>query len=140
MHMPHTRIEKHLRPLAVATNVTQANNARLDVVLLTLAYIFYIYCDVTYDTVVRDAIHSSLEKRWKKADQEVFILAILFNPYVRKKCFNRENPLFTEASLWGMVTRCYSRMFPESEHGRPNWEMPATSVYGLSLRLGDVLR
>ncbi|KAH9931247.1 ribonuclease H-like domain-containing protein, partial [Fomitopsis serialis] len=104
-------IEKSLRPLAIATYATEANNARLDIVLLTLGHLYHIFSSL------------DLEKRWKQADQEVFVLAVLFNPYLRRKAFNPDNALFTEASLWGMVDRCFRRMFPSPEYAPPDYEM-----------------
>ena len=61
------------------------------------------------DPEVRDGILGSLEKRWAKADQEVFILAGFFNPYIRTKCFNRAS--LTEAGLYRMAERVYLRIF-----------------------------
>ncbi|KAI0710277.1 hypothetical protein C8Q72DRAFT_755188, partial [Fomitopsis betulina] len=72
-------LEKHLCPLAITTNATQANNACLDIILLTLGHLFHIFSDPEYNMAIHDTIYKSLEKRWKQADQEVFILAVLFN-------------------------------------------------------------
>lgn len=59
----------------------------MDQVLLTLGNLFRIYAAAHVDSDTRRCVHASLEKRWKAADQEVFILAVLFNPYVRATCF-----------------------------------------------------
>ncbi|KAI0729817.1 hypothetical protein C8Q72DRAFT_777369, partial [Fomitopsis betulina] len=110
-------LEKHLHPLAIATNATQANNVCLDIVLLTLGHLFHIFSDPEYNMAIRDTIHKSLEKQWKQADQEVFILAVLFNLYLCWRCFNLENPWFTEVSLWMMVDKCFHHiMAPPDYH------------------------
>jgi hypothetical protein len=51
----------------------------------------------------------SLEKRWAKADQEVFILAVFLNPYIRRRCFSRS--ALTEADLYNMAARVFERLF-----------------------------
>ncbi|EPQ49944.1 hypothetical protein GLOTRDRAFT_23281, partial [Gloeophyllum trabeum ATCC 11539] len=86
-------VQRHLEPFAIAANVTQANNARLDVVLMTLANLYRVFSDPT--------------------EREVFLLALVLNPYVRTRCFNRRNPLVTPGSLWQMVQRQFHRMFGE---------------------------
>ncbi|KAI0072875.1 hypothetical protein K474DRAFT_1650318 [Panus rudis PR-1116 ss-1] len=70
-----TEIKTHLEPLAIAANVSQSTSTRLDQVLLMLANLYRIYGTTTLDEHVRSTIHGSLEKRWKKADQDIYILA-----------------------------------------------------------------
>ena len=102
----------HLEPLAIAVNATQSNHARLDIVLLTLGHLYHTFMDPKYEPDVRNAVLTSLERRWSQAiEQDLFILAVIFNPYVRRRCFNPLNPLFSEASLWNMVEECFTRLF-----------------------------
>ncbi|OBZ67907.1 hypothetical protein A0H81_12375 [Grifola frondosa] len=105
-------VKTHLEPLAIAANVTQSNNARLDVVLLTLGHLFMVYSNLalTMDPTLRSRILESLEKRWAKADQDAFIMAIVLNPYLRRDHFNPHNPMLTEAALWRIFKRVYARM------------------------------
>ena len=73
--------------------VLQASHTRMDHVALTWANLYHIY-----DTVLPasglvnlgtcDAITRSIEKRWKAADQPLFILAVIFNPYTRADAFH----------------------------------------------------
>ncbi|KAJ7041926.1 ribonuclease H-like domain-containing protein [Mycena alexandri] len=58
------RIATHLEPLAIASNVLQAPSCRLDMVLLTLGNLYRIF------------------------DQELMVLAVFFNPFVRTRPFN----------------------------------------------------
>jgi hypothetical protein len=84
-----------LQPLAVASNVTQGDDARLDVVLLTLANLFRIYADErAFKPDIRKVVHASLEKRWAKADRPAFLFAAIFNPYIRRDCFNTRSFIF----------------------------------------------
>lgn len=77
-----SRVQRYLEPLAVATNATQSDSACLDVVVLTLVNLFRIFSDPTLDAAISAAIRASLEKRWCKADHSIFILAVVFNPYL----------------------------------------------------------
>jgi hypothetical protein len=107
--VPLFRIKIILEPLAIAANITQAPHTRLDHVLLTLGNLYRIYSTLEFDGDVRDAIISSLEKRWAKADQEVFIVAVFLNPYIRRRCFSRA--ALTEAELYNMVAHIFERIF-----------------------------
>ncbi|KAL6302503.1 ribonuclease H-like domain-containing protein [Sparassis latifolia] len=97
------RIRTHLEPLAIAMNITQAPHTRLDHVLLTLANLYRIYSSPDTEDQVQSKILDSLEKRWKKADQDVFILAVFFNPYTRGRCFDRA--ALTKNALTAMAKR-----------------------------------
>ncbi|KAK7689437.1 hypothetical protein QCA50_007229 [Cerrena zonata] len=117
-------IKKHLEPLAIAANITQANNARLDVVLLTLGHLYMVFSDVhlAIEPVLRQKVLDSLERRWAKIDQDVFLMAVVLNPYVRLDRFNRQNRNLTEAALWNVFRRVYVRMINEE----PNHELSDT--------------
>ncbi|KII90039.1 hypothetical protein PLICRDRAFT_76459, partial [Plicaturopsis crispa FD-325 SS-3] len=109
-------VEKHLEPLAVAANTTQTDHARLDVVLLTLANLFRIYSSPDMDQAICAAVRASLEKRWAKADRPIFILAVVFNLYVRTSCFC--NPYSTFGQLWPLVRAAFKRFYdiePDTE-------------------------
>jgi hypothetical protein len=103
------RVKTILEPLAIAANITQAPHTRLDHVLLTLGNLFRIYSNPELDNTIRNAILASLEKRWKAADQDVFIVAIFLNPYIRGRCFNRA--AITEANLYNIIARVFERIF-----------------------------
>ncbi|KAL6298032.1 ribonuclease H-like domain-containing protein [Sparassis latifolia] len=108
----HNRIRTHLEPLAIAANITQAPHTRLDHVLLTLGNLYCIYCSADTESNVREKILGSLEKRWKKADQDVFILAIFLNPYIRGRCFNCA--ALTQSALFEMVKLTFMRVFGQA--------------------------
>ncbi|GBE87752.1 hypothetical protein SCP_1104290 [Sparassis crispa] len=106
------RIRTHLEPLAIAANITQAPHTRLDHVLLTLSNLYCIYCSADTESDVHEKILGSLEKRWKKADQDVFILAIFLNPYIQGCCFNRA--VLTQSALFEMVKLTFMRVFGQA--------------------------
>lgn len=106
-------IRSHLEPLAIAANVTQSDFARLDVVLLTLANLFFTFSNPEIEATVRIGIHESLEKRWKKADQPVFLLAVVFNPYIRTRCFHPNSPFKLMRGLWPLVKKTFRRFFDQ---------------------------
>ncbi|KAJ3824934.1 ribonuclease H-like domain-containing protein [Lentinula raphanica] len=106
-------IVTHLEPLAIAANVIQAAHCRLDQVLLTFGYLFYFYSTMRVnDTRGRDAIISSIEARWKKCDQEVFIAAVILNPIYRNQAFS-SIPAFNNAGIQDLMVRLWNRIFPD---------------------------
>lgn len=62
----------------------------------------------SFDEDLRSGIIKSLEKRWKKADQDVFIVAVFLNPFIRDTLFNKE--FLTEAQLYAIVEKVYERI------------------------------
>lgn len=105
-------INRTLEPLAIATNILQSDSTRLDTVLLTLGKLHYIFSDekVFSDAAVRERVTGSLERRWKAAHQEVFIIAVFLNPYLRAGCFNPSNQALTYQGLWNMYRELYTQM------------------------------
>ncbi|KAF8960686.1 ribonuclease H-like domain-containing protein, partial [Flammula alnicola] len=87
-------IASHLEPLAIAANIFQAPTCRLDHVLLTLGNLFSFF---------------------DSTDQELFILAVFFNPYIRAKYFNHEKlPVMT---LFHILRRAFERLMKQSSTG-----------------------
>lgn len=89
--------------------MTQGSRVRLDHVALTLGNLFYIFSFSDIDEEAAAHIVASLEKRWKQADQDVFILAIFFNPYLRHSCFNPQT--ITQSHLYTIAERVFKRFF-----------------------------
>lgn len=108
-------MKTYLEPLAVAANVTQAAHTRPDHVLLTLANLFRIYTAPHLERVIRSRVTESLERRWRAADQDVFILTVFFNPYIRGRCFNRA--ALTMNTLINMARRTFKRFFGVDTNG-----------------------
>lgn len=107
--------QTHLEPLAIAANATQGDAARLDIVLLTLVNLYRIYNDQVFDANIRRVVHASLEKRWRQADQPIFILAVILNPYLRTRCFAPNSSYRTFATLWKLIDTTYKRVFETTE-------------------------
>lgn len=108
-----------LRPFAIASNVTQGDNARLDTVLCTLAHLYHIFSKPSFPECVRRAVLPSLEKRWANADQPIFILAVVLNPYIRARAFHPNSAYRTPAGLRSLVSDAFQRFFGEL----PDYEM-----------------
>ena len=106
------RMKNHLEPLAIAANATQSAFCRLDEVLLTLGtlYMGYSTLDDPQDRTARNAILASIDQRWKKSDQEVFIAAVVLNPYIKTAPF-RQLPFLTNAGLLALFKRLWLRFF-----------------------------
>ncbi|THU89843.1 hypothetical protein K435DRAFT_864863 [Dendrothele bispora CBS 962.96] len=106
-----TKIERNLlRPFAIAANAIQSDNCRLDTSLLIIANLYRIHFQsVTIDAWVRAAILKSLAKCWQKADRNIFILAVVFNPYIRSKTFNPSNQISAPGRIWLLVRAAFTR-------------------------------
>jgi hypothetical protein len=57
------------------------------------------------------AIIDSIEKRWAKADQEVFIAAVFLNPFFKIEPFSSKLRLWSQASIFSLLKRLYKRFF-----------------------------
>ncbi|KAJ7429946.1 ribonuclease H-like domain-containing protein [Mycena latifolia] len=111
-----TRIARHLEPLAIAANVLQSPLCRLDTVLLTLGNLFRIFRNLPIeDAIVRKTLHESLERRWGKTDQQLMILGVFLNPYVRAQCFNRDS--LSANAIFHLVRRAFDRLLGQSSDG-----------------------
>ncbi|KIK96771.1 hypothetical protein PAXRUDRAFT_137755 [Paxillus rubicundulus Ve08.2h10] len=100
-------IKYHLEPLVIAVNVTRSDSGCLDVVLGALANLYQTFMDPTLDQQVCAAVHASLEKCWAKADQPIFILVTVFNPYIQTSCFAISSPLQHFNHIWNLVQMAY---------------------------------
>ncbi|KAJ6526545.1 hypothetical protein B0H10DRAFT_2171950 [Mycena sp. CBHHK59/15] len=116
------RVSRYLTPLAVASNVTQGANTRLDHVLVTLAVLYHRYStDIkSFDCAAHNTvICASLAKRWKalKDDQDFYILAVFFNPFLRAFFFNDDDThSLSRVGLYHVVKRVYTRIFQLSDN------------------------
>ncbi|KAF8967760.1 ribonuclease H-like domain-containing protein, partial [Flammula alnicola] len=103
------KIQKILEPLAIAANVAQASHTRLDHVLLMLGNLVRIFSqNLEFDEDLRLGVLASLEKRWKKADQDVFITAVFLNPFIRGSLLNKAS--LTDIDLYAILERVYERV------------------------------
>ncbi|KAF8844642.1 hypothetical protein BDN67DRAFT_666973 [Paxillus ammoniavirescens] len=122
-------IKRHLEPLAIAANATQSDFTRLDVVLATLVNLYRQFLEPTLDLAVRTAVLASIEKRWAKSDQQIFILALVLNPYIRASAFSRTSPYRMPDKLWDLARKAFLRFYGVE----PNMEFRAAFIqYGCS--------
>ncbi|KAJ7140750.1 hypothetical protein C8R44DRAFT_866446 [Mycena epipterygia] len=119
-----SRMVRHLNPLAIACNVVQAAFCSLDTVLLAFGLLYVKYKILLHeddsglhtdeeDSGVR-AVLNSLEKRWKKAgqEQEVFIAAVLLNPFFKNSPFSLI-PILNRAGIDLTLERLWTRFFQQ---------------------------
>ncbi|KAF8967652.1 ribonuclease H-like domain-containing protein, partial [Flammula alnicola] len=104
------RFVRHLRPLGVAVNVIQSSFCRVDTVLLTFGHLVATYLDMNdpEDRPGCQAIINSIERRWSKADQEIFIAAVILNPVYQTSPFALI-PQLRLAEVVAMMTRLWRR-------------------------------
>jgi hypothetical protein len=98
--------------LAIAANVVQDSFCRLDQVLLTFGFLLMQYHDekMNEDPAGRDAIIASIEARWAKSDQQIFVCAVLVNPFYRTTPFASLS-CFNHAQIRVLLTRLYIRFY-----------------------------
>ncbi|KZT28657.1 hypothetical protein NEOLEDRAFT_1175520 [Neolentinus lepideus HHB14362 ss-1] len=106
------RVKNHLKPLPFAANVTQAAHCWLDQVLLKFGLLVMQYQGMRDpdDKLVADVIISSLEQRWGKADQDVFIAAVILNPFHKIKPLQKLT-IFTNACLFMLMSRLWKHFY-----------------------------
>ena len=106
------RITRYLEPLAIAANITQQSFCRLDQVLLTFSFLMMKYQDPKMNQDLRacQAIRNSIEAWWAKADQKVFVVAVLVNPFYRMSPFQLLT-CFSMAKVRALFTKLYGRFF-----------------------------
>ncbi|KDQ14399.1 hypothetical protein BOTBODRAFT_90844, partial [Botryobasidium botryosum FD-172 SS1] len=108
-------MKSHLQPLAIAANITQAANARLDQVLLTFGVLVKTFSALTAaDAGARDAVLLSIEKRWSKSDQDVFIAALVLNPTIKAGPLKHSSK-FNSAEIYALFVRLWVRFFREPQ-------------------------
>jgi hypothetical protein len=104
----------HLKPLAMAALITQADTSRLDTTLMCMTSIYRTYTKAssTYDAETVKAIIDSLNKRWKKmAEKAAYILAVILNPYLRTDALDPQSKYRDFAEVWILFTDLYGRFF-----------------------------
>jgi hypothetical protein len=105
------RVKGHLEPFTIATNIAQTDFACLHVILLTLANLYRIFSSPEMDPAVRDGVLASLDKRWANADQDIFILSLILNPYIRTDAFHTNSPFRTMRGVWPIFKAAYLWMY-----------------------------
>ena len=105
-----SRMKEILEPLAIANNVAQARYTRLDHIGLTLGNLYRIYNTHSLEAPIHNQVLSSLKKRWRAANQDVFILAMHLHPWIRGHCFAKT---LLRSTLYNMVDKVFHRVFEE---------------------------
>jgi hypothetical protein len=105
-------MKRHLEPLAIATNITQASFCRLDQVLLTFGHLIMQYKSMAdpEDVAGCTAIIESIEARWATADQEIFIAAVILNPFYKSSPFAALQ-FMTNAGIQSMLSRLWQHFY-----------------------------
>ena len=77
--------------------------------MLTLGNLYKTYDKPELEAPIHKHVLASLELRWAAADQDVFILAALFHPWVCTWAFN--NAVLTRMQLMVIADRTFKRIF-----------------------------
>ena len=106
-------IQSHLRPFAIATNITQASHCKLDHALLAFGALYYAFDNLRDegDEPIKVAVMTSLEKRWAKCDQEPFILAVLLNPEIKSSLISARSTFGMANAVYMLCIRLWTRFF-----------------------------
>ncbi|KAJ7229916.1 hypothetical protein GGX14DRAFT_553420 [Mycena pura] len=100
-----------LEPICFGTNINQQDNVRPDKVLLVFVGMFLHFADHPEEEVKKGMV-KRLEKRWKDADQTMFLLALLLNPFDGLSAFGPDagfNPFMLVDLLLTVYRRTQSR-------------------------------
>ena len=81
---------------------------------LTLKYQEMLAASSGEEKVMVSAIIDSLEKRWDKSDQEVFVAAVILNPMYKTKPFAQIRK-FTYASIYSLLVKLWKHFYHGSE-------------------------
>jgi hypothetical protein len=81
----------------------------MDQVLLSFGFLVMQYQQLSDEPVAQKAIIDSLELRWKKADQELFIASVLVNPFYRAEPFAAIR-IMNIAGICALLTRVWKRL------------------------------
>ncbi|KAI6145406.1 hypothetical protein BKA82DRAFT_4357460 [Pisolithus tinctorius] len=100
-----------LEPIAIMTNMHQATHARPEHVVLSFGFLYFKYSQLTdtADSTACKAVLESAEQRWGQCDQEVFIAAVVVNPFYKTSPF-KKIALTTRAgiaALFGHLWLCF---------------------------------
>ncbi|KAH8800134.1 ribonuclease H-like domain-containing protein, partial [Flagelloscypha sp. PMI_526] len=97
-----------LEPICLATNINQQDNIRPDQVLLTFIGMFLHFAQHP-EKEVRDGMTRRLEKRWKDADQPMFLLTLVLNPFEGLSVFGPDSGI-NRFKLLDLVLEVYRRV------------------------------
>ena len=90
--------------IRIAIRVLESDSARLDQVLEQFAKLAAHYLGVEY-------MEASLEKRWAKMDQKLFLVAYVLHPHRRLKYINPELPFSYTFTIAEYASTLYDRFF-----------------------------
>ena len=111
----------HLQPLSLVINFAQAAHCRLDEILIIFGFLISRYLDLhakatsVEERTMIQAIIDSLEKRWSKCNQDVFLAGVILNPLYRIKPFARARK-FTNAGIISLFVKLWGRFYPHTPH------------------------
>ena len=105
-------IKRHLKPLAIAANISQANHIRPDQILLILGLLYLQFSEFkeTDERSMRATMLSAIESRWLKVDQDVFVAALILNPFHKISAFQPLHFL-TTGGVYGLMRRLWVRFY-----------------------------
>lgn len=97
------------------TNIHQAAHARPEHVVISFGFLYFRYSKLVDvdDAPARTAVLESAERRWANCDQEVFIAAVIVNPFYKVAPFSKI-PLTTRAGLATLFGRLWLRFYNTS--------------------------
>ncbi|KAG2360241.1 ribonuclease H-like domain-containing protein, partial [Suillus spraguei] len=89
-----------LEPISLMTNVHQAAQARPENVAISFGFLHFHYSKIDNDTdlAAHTAVLASIKRCWEQCNLEVFIAAIIMNPFYKVSPFQNV-PLTTRAGL-----------------------------------------
>lgn len=116
-------MKRHLRPLALAANISQAAHIRPDQILFIFAmlYVQFRGFEDEDEATIRATMLSAIEARWAKVDQDVFIAAVILNPVHRTRPFSPLN-ILTTGGVYSLFLRLWKRFYGGQDVPQNLWK------------------
>ena len=119
LYWPSTRLLKHYVVYQAIYDTVIFADGRLDQILLTFGSLCMHFNNLRNqdpgDYAGCTAIIDSIEKHWAKADQDVFIAAVILNLFFKCGPFSSKARSWSEASILALLQRLYKHFFSFTE-------------------------
>ncbi len=123
-----------IRPFALVANIIQSNSTHLGTVAMAVFWLYHMYRHPGLDPCVCAMVHASLEKRWKKQNCEVFLLALILNPLICDMCFAANSPFRHFVHVSNLLNSMYKHMWNTNQD--PDFELQDT-LHGYFFKLKE---
>jgi hypothetical protein len=109
-----------LTPIAIVVNIAQASFCHPGSVLLGFGFLLNAFNDESTlrssdpdDLNIRTQLTRNLNRRWGACDQDIYILAVLLNPFQQLNPFSKRCQIFSSHAIIQLLNRLWNRFYTE---------------------------